>query len=256
MRPAAMSDAGQRQRRDPAVVEADHRDDAALGRRRRPRRPAVRTPPPCWSAASRPARACPRPAPPRRSRRAGGRACRCRRCGCRRARARSASRSPTPASRRRAAASLTSAGSRPTSTCWSTDGHVGVEGADVAPGVGVGLAHEGVADDGDSESVVSRRFPLVGECAEEGQPVAGEVVLRGCEWPPDGRRGGDRGVVGGEALDVQRAGVADLVQRRDQRRPVGLVAARRAAVAAADLQVREVLAGGADRVRRWSAPRC
>jgi hypothetical protein len=35
-----------------------------------------------------------------------------------------------------------------------------VEGADVAPGVGVGLAHEGVADDGDTEGAVGLRHGL------------------------------------------------------------------------------------------------
>ncbi len=52
-------------------------------------------------------------------------------------------------------------------------------------------------------------------------------------------------VVRGEALDVQRPVVADLVEGGQQRVPVGLVAARGAAVAAADLHVHEVRAGRA-----------
>src|SRR5687768_5851792 len=87
------------------------------------------------------------------------------------------------------------------------------------------------------------------ERSEEGQSVAGQVVLCGCERPPDRGGGGDGGVVGGEALDVERAAVADLVERGHQRRPVRLVATRGSPVAATDLDVREVGARGPDRVR-------
>ena len=127
----------------------------------------------------------------------------------------------------------------------------------------MGLAHEGVADDGHAEGLVAegrgtRRqgWSVIGclhrcaglEGAQEREAVAGQVVGGGGQRPPDRRGHGDGGVVGGEALDVQRAGVADLVQGGEQRRPVGLVAAGGATVAAADLDVHEVLAGPPDGV--------
>ena len=115
----------------------------------------------------------------------------------------------------------------------------------------MGLAHEGVADDGDAERAVGSDGVAPIAC----RPRAGSA--RPSRARSSGEAASGRqieaataidGVVGGEALDVQRAGVADLVQRGEQRRPVGLVAARGAAVAAADLEVDEVLAGAPDGV--------
>ena len=149
--------------------------------------------------------------------------------------------------------------------------HVRVEGADVAPGVRVGLAHEGVADDGDPQGAVLAvlgwpvlGWPVLGWrcCArlrwcgagvcqgsgcrqgpQERQAVAGQVVLGRGQRPPDRRRRGDGGVVGGEALDVRagrrsrprrarRAAPASRSGRRRERRgrcrtPAGAAGARR-----------------------------
>ena len=183
IRPARDQLAGQRQRRHPAVVEADHRVHAALARRSRPRRPSPRPRRRCWPAASRPARACRPRARRSRSRRAGGRGCRCRRCRCRRARSPRASRWRTRPSRSWRGGLLDRAARRGRPAPAGDAGGVGVEGADVAPGVGVGLAHEGVADDGDPRAggwpvqrscVPGRRL---GEGPQERQAVAGQVVL-------------------------------------------------------------------------------
>ena len=90
---------GQRDRRHPAVGEADHRAYAVRARPARRRRSSPPPRRPCWPAASRTARACRPPAPRSRSRRGCRRACRCRRGRCRRARRGGASRSRSRPSR-------------------------------------------------------------------------------------------------------------------------------------------------------------
>ena len=118
-------------------------------------------------------------------------------------------------------------------------GDVGVEGADVAPGVGVGLAHEGVADDGDAVGaghVRLLRWARPSAASASGELASGRQI--------EAARGDDV-VVGREALDVERAVVADLVERGQQVLPVDLVTAGRASVVAAHLDVDQVTAGRA-----------
>ena len=83
------------------------------------------------------------------------------------------------------------------------------------------------------------------EGAQEPQPVDGDGVLGALEAAPDRRRRGDDLVVGGERLDADRAGVADVGEGVAHGDPVDVVVARCAAVVAAHLDVGEVVAGGA-----------
>ena len=119
---------------------------------------------------------------------------------------------------------------------------LGVEGADVAPGVGVGLAHERVADDGDAEGPARgvthrcspRRKRRPSRARSSGEAASGRQIEAATAI---------EALSGVKLSMASDAVVVDVVERGEQRRPVGLVVARGAAVVAADLEVHEVLAG-------------
>ena len=115
-RPCGDELAGEADRGHPPVAEADHRMDAAGGRALGGLRHPLAPRRPCWRAASRTARACPRRARRSRSRRGCHRGCRCRRGRCRRARSPAASRSRPPPSRSASPPPRRACGSRPTIT--------------------------------------------------------------------------------------------------------------------------------------------
>ena len=91
----------------------------------------------------------------------------------------------------------------------------------------------GEQGDGSGHAALLGRGPS-SRRAQERQAVGGELVLARGERPPDGRRRWRWCALSrGERLDAERPGVAGGVERGEDRRPVEVVGAGRAAVVAA-----------------------
>src|ERR1700687_1688928 len=85
--------------------------------------------------------------------------------------------------------------------------------------------------------------------AQKGQAVGCDGVLGALERTPDGCCSGQTHVARRERLDAQRTSVPGLVQRSQYALPVRVIGARRAAIVATHLHMRDPTAGGAD--GRW-----